>query len=741
MSAVQIYFDEEPYESLSGNTVLQAALSFGIEIPRFCYHEKLSIAGNCRMCLVEVAFPKSLKPMASCALPIVNNMVVFTNTMLVKKAREGVLEFLLANHPLDCPICDQGGECDLQDESMYYGGDRGRFYEEKRAVEDKECGPLIKTVMNRCIHCTRCVRYATEIAGVPILGVLGRGSKMEIGTYVKQLIDSEVSGNLIDLCPVGALTSKPYAFVARPWELRSHETIDIMDTICSRIRLDIRGSEVLRILPSLNEELNEDWITDKTRFFYDSLKKQRLYSPLVRIGSNFIPVNWETAFSISSKFLSFYISSNKVFQTSISSFYMNNFVASQNLSFVGFFGDLVDFETIMVLRDFFFEFGSDSLFYQNPLHFSDELDFRSFYLFNVSLAEIERIDFCGLFGLNPRLELPLLNLRLRKSFLNSSSVIFSFGFSSGLTYTCFQEGNTYNSILQFLTGKLYSSKRLIEAKLPLILVGREVLNFVPQTFFLGAFFSLLKFSSLYLDGRWFGLNFLTVNVSSLISKELGVSVKKFEYNYFKSGSFFYLTGVEDFLNTSSLCLSNSFLVYQGHTGDAIALKSDIVFPGATFIEKESCFLNLEGKVQKTKYIMAPPYFSRTDWKIINAFKLFFLRNYVFSKIKSDTKVRFLEEKAFKLFKNIKQVRERGGFLAPLFKGYKFRNRTDLNWRGFWIAGIGNYFRGWSWKYRIGAGILSANTENYFFSNSLTRVSRTLSLCSSRFKSRQINFVA
>src|SRR5499425_45723 len=279
----------------NGMTVLQVAELAGEEIPRFCYHERLSIAGNCRMCLVEVK-PGPPKPQASCALPVADKQEIFTTTPMVQKARKGVMEFLLINHPLDCPICDQGGECDLQDQAMAYGFDRGRFEENKRAVRDKDFGPLVKTEMTRCIHCTRCIRFLTEIAGVEELGATGRGEDMEIGTYIERALSSELSANIIDLCPVGALTSKPYAFVARPWELRKTESVDVLDAVGSNIRIDARGPQVLRILPRLHEAINEEWISDKTRYAIDGLLRQRLDRPYVRRDGRLKPATWVEAF-------------------------------------------------------------------------------------------------------------------------------------------------------------------------------------------------------------------------------------------------------------------------------------------------------------------------------------------------------------------------------------------------------------------------------------------------------------
>ena len=355
-----------------GSTVLQACEAVGIEIPRFCYHERLSIAGNCRMCLVEIE--KTPKPVASCAMPTMNGMKIFTDTPLVKKAREAVLEFLLLNHPLDCPICDQGGECDLQDQAVAFGSDRSRYFETKRGVEDKNCGPLIKTIMTRCIHCTRCVRFATEVAGVEDLGTTGRGRETEIGTYVEKVFGSELSGNVIDLCPVGALTSKPYAFMARPWELRSTESIDISDAVGSNIRIDSRGTEILRILPRFNESVNEEWISDKARFGYDGLRYQRLDSPHIRQTvyengqkvSRLCEASWEEAFQ-------------KI---------RYELEACESPSQVGgVIGDLVDSESAFAFKDFFQRLGSSNVVSEEESFLSDNLP--SSYSFNSTIAALE----------------------------------------------------------------------------------------------------------------------------------------------------------------------------------------------------------------------------------------------------------------------------------------------------------------------------------------------------------------
>src|SRR5499433_3734822 len=406
----KLKIDGQEIEVPSGMTVLQACELAGVEIPRFCYHERLSVAGNCRMCLVEME--KSPKPIASCAMPVADGMVIKTNTPTVKKARNGVMEFLLINHPLDCPICDQGGECDLQDQAMAYGFDRSRFRENKRAVTDKDFGPLVKTVMTRCIHCTRCVRFATEVAGVEELGATGRGEHLEIGTYVEKALSSELSANIIDLCPVGALTSKPYAFTARPWELEKTESIDVLDAVGSNIRVDTRGSEVMRILPRLNEAVNEEWISDKTRFACDGLRRQRLDRPYVRRDSKLQPASWQEAFAaIAARMRG---------------------VAGSRIAAIA--GDLVDVEAMLALKDLMTALGSPNIDCRQDGAAIDPRP-RAGYLFNTTIAGIEQADACLLIGTNPRWEAPIINARLRKRHLAGGFRLAAIGPKLDLTYT------------------------------------------------------------------------------------------------------------------------------------------------------------------------------------------------------------------------------------------------------------------------------------------------------------------
>ncbi len=446
----KLTIDGTEVEVEPGLTILQACETIGVEIPRFCYHERLSIAGNCRMCLV--AMEGSPKPIASCAMPAADGMVIHTNTPEVHKMREGVMEFLLINHPLDCPICDQGGECDLQDQAMFYGFDRGRFIENKRAVRDKYMGPLIKTIMTRCIHCTRCIRFATEVAGVPELGAIGRGENMEVVTYLDKALASELSGNVIDLCPVGALTSKPYAFVARPWELNKTETIDVMDAVGSNIRVDARGGEVLRVLPRLNEEINEEWISDKTRFACDGLRHQRLDRPYLRIDGKLRPVRWQEAFdAIAARVKG---------------------LPGRKIAAVG--GDLVDCEAMVALKDLMAALGSPHLdCRQDGAALPAEP--RAAYLFNTTIAGIASAGACLLIGTNPRREAPIINARIRERYLAGGFSIGVIGPADDLTYAYDHLGDGPEALAKIAEGAHPFADVLRATETPMIVVGQGAL--------------------------------------------------------------------------------------------------------------------------------------------------------------------------------------------------------------------------------------------------------------------------
>src|SRR6056300_796503 len=444
----KITINGKEIEFEKGMTVLQACELADVEIPRFCYHEKLSIAGNCRMCLVEIE--RSPKPIASCAMPAAEGMNIKTNTEFVKKARKGVMEFLLANHPLDCPVCEIGGECDLQDQSLFYGFDKSRFSENKRAVEDKYMGPLIKTQMTRCIHCTRCIRFAEEVAGVPEIGAIGRGENMQITTYLEQSMTSELSANVIDLCPVGALTSKPYAFEARPWELKKTESIDVMDAIGSNIRVDTYGWEVKRILPRINENINEEWISDKSRYACDGLLNQRLDTPYVKYNNKFEKASWDEVFNIiKSKF--------------------NN---TDKNKICGLTGDLVNMETLYIFKEFFNKtLGSQNVESRND-HTYLNAEKRENYLFNSTINGVEQSDLIFLIGTNPRYEATILNARIRKSYVQNKTKIISLNNVGDLTYPYEFLDGKINNIKEISEDSHKVAKLIKEAKKPLIVFGQ-----------------------------------------------------------------------------------------------------------------------------------------------------------------------------------------------------------------------------------------------------------------------------
>ena len=588
---LKLKVNEIEVEVEEGLTVLQACEKAGVEIPRFCYHEKLSIAGNCRMCLVEME--KSPKPIASCAMPASDGMVIKTNTPKIEKSRKGVMEFLLANHPLDCPVCDQGGECDLQDQSMFYGIDKSRFKENKRSVPDKNMGPLIKTQMTRCIHCTRCVRFATEIAGVPELGAIGRGEEMQITTYLEQSIQSELSGNVIDLCPVGALTSKPYVFEARPWELKKTETIDVMDAVGSNIRVDTYDWEVKRVLPIINEDINEEWISDKTRYACDGLLNQRLDTPYIKYNNKFEKASWDEVYKI-----------------------IKSKIANTNSEQIcGLVGDLTNMETSFIFKEFF-ERTLNSKNYDSRAkkNFIDS-SVRENYLFNSTINGIEDSDLILLIGTNPRFEATMLNARIRKSYLNNNTKIISLGDLGDLTYPYeYLDGKT-QTLLDLIENKNDLSKNILNSKKPLIILGESFLDLKSAKYlFFGLKEYLLK-NDKYKDD-WKPLNLLLTDAASVGSLDLDIIdesneiFQKLNENKFK---IIYLLG-QDNVNFDK---KDEFIIYQGSHGDKGAEIADIILPGSAYTEQSGHYTNLEGKVQKAFKASYPPGDAKEDWQIIN----------------------------------------------------------------------------------------------------------------------------
>jgi NADH-quinone oxidoreductase subunit G len=656
-------------------TVLQACEKAGVEIPRFCYHEKLSIAGNCRMCLVEIE--KSPKPVASCAMPVAEGMNIKTNTKFVEKARKGVMEFLLANHPLDCPVCDQGGECDLQDQSMFYGVDKSRYKENKRNVSEKNMGPLIKTQMTRCIHCTRCVRFATEVAGVPEIGAIGRGEDMEITTYLEKSMQSELSANVVDLCPVGALTSKPYVFEARPWELKKTESIDVMDAIGSNIRVDTYGWEVKRILPRINEDINEEWISDKTRYACDGLLNQRLDTPYIKYNKKFEKASWNEVFNIIKSKLK----------------------STDKDKVCGITGDLVNMETLYLFKEFFNKtIGSHNVesrcehTYLNP-------EKRENYLFNSTINGIEEADFIFLVGSNPRYEATILNARIRKAYLQNKTQIVSLNDVGDLTYPYKSLDGDIENIKKIVEDNHDISTLIKNAKKPLVILGQSSLKKESSKFIFESIKSYLSKNN-KISKEWNSLNIISENASTVGAFDLGLYkttngsnevLKDLENHKFE---IVYLLGVDNI----KFDKKNEFIIYQGSHGDKGAEIADIILPGAAYTEQNGYFTNLEGKLQKAYKASYPPEESKEDWMIINELaeainfrKLFNDKDELDSSLINQINL-YLEKDTSKISSDIKNL-------------------------------------------EFNKEVLKINSEDYYYSNVIARASKTMFEC----KSAKTNF--
>jgi len=590
----KIIINGKEIEFEKGMTVLQACELADVEIPRFCYHEKLSIAGNCRMCLVEME--KSAKPIASCAMPAMDGMKIKTNTELVEKARKGVMEFLLANHPLDCPVCDQGGECDLQDQSLYYGVDKSRFSENKREVKEKYMGPLIKTQMTRCIHCTRCVRFATEVAGVPEIGAIGRGENMEITTYLEKSMESELSANVIDLCPVGALTSKPYAFEARPWELKKTESIDVMDAVGSNIRIDTYGWEVKRILPRLNNDINEEWISDKTRYSCDGLIKQRLDVPYIKKENKLVKTTWDEAIEV-----------------------ISNKIKTLNPNQIaGHIGDMASLENMFAFKKLFKKIKSSNLeFRENKFYINPKNKIN--YIFNSTIQGVEESDLILLIGCNPRYEATMLNARIRKAFRNNKTPIYSIGDPGNLNYDFNLLGDTTQVINDLINNKSIFSKTFLSSKKPLVILGESALSLQSGKYIFEELKNFLSKNNL-IKKEWNALNLLAQNASTVGAIALNlmscdnlnnfIFFDKLEKNEFK---FLYL------LKSDNLAIKkkDEFVVYQGSHGDRGAEIADVILPSPAYTEENGFFINLEGRIQECRKASYPTGAALEDWKIFN----------------------------------------------------------------------------------------------------------------------------
>ncbi len=666
----KIIINGKEIEFEPGMTVLQACELADVEIPRFCYHERLSIAGNCRMCLVEME--KSNKPIASCAMPASEGMNIKTNTNLVEKARKGVMEFLLANHPLDCPVCDQGGECDLQDQSLYYGVDKSRFSENKRYVSEKYMGPLIKTQMTRCIHCTRCVRFATEIAGVPEIGAVGRGENMEITTYLEKSMESELSGNVIDLCPVGALTSKPYAFSARPWELKKTESIDVLDAVGSNIRVDTYGWEVKRILPRLNEDINEEWISDKTRYSCDGLLKQRLDTPYVKKNNKLVKSSWDEAL-------------NLIFK---------KFNETEKSEIAGHIGDLVSLETTLAFKKFFELLGSNNLEFREKKFYINSED-KMNYLFNSSINGIEKSDLILLVGCNPRHEATILNARIRKAFRNNKTPIFSIGNPGDQTYEYKIIGDNTQTIKDIIEEKHEFNKVFDTAKKPLIIIGESALELNSGGFIFEELKNFLYQKKL-ISEKWNALNILIQNASTVGALDLKIINKdknNFEFfNNIKNNKFKILY----LLNSDNLKFekNNEFIIYQGSHGDRGAEIADVILPSAAYTEENGFYQNLEGRVQECRKASYPAGEALESWKVLNKLTNVYKNKNLFSSFNT------LRDEVLEKIVNFESLNKLPKYKEPSKK-------------------INNNFENEK---------IYINPIDYYFSNSISRASKVMSEC-------------
>ena len=595
----KIIIDGKDFEVEENLSIIQACEVSGVEIPRFCYHEKLSVAGNCRMCLVDIEDARGMspKPVASCAMQVSDGLKIHTKTQRVKKAREGVMEFLLINHPLDCPICDQGGECDLQDQSVAYGLGGSRYEQNKRSVENKDMGPFIKTEMNRCIHCTRCVRFSTEVSGSDEIGAIGRGRDMEITTYLDIAVKSELSGNVIDLCPVGALTSKPYAFSARPWELNQTESIDVMDAVGSNIRIDTKGNKVMRVLPRNNDEVNEEWISDKTRFFWDGLSLQRIDKPYLRENGKLRQVSWKKAIDVASDKL---LNTNPKKIASIT-------------------GDLVSIESIYSIKKLM-----DSIKSPNTECRQDGSKInggREKWLFNSKLSGIDESDGCLLIGTNPRIEAALINSRIVRKSKEKNYSIGLLGNKSELNYNYDYLGDDPSIIYDLIDNKSPFCEKLSEMNKPIMIIGQGALKGDEGEDYLNLCIELANNYN-FLKNDWNGFNVLHTAASrpgameiGFLPKERGKDLDQIIDGYKKGDiSTLFLLGADEIEISEK---TDCFVIYQGHHGDKGANIADLILPSPSFNEQNGLFINTEGRIQESIRATFPIGEAKEDWEIIS----------------------------------------------------------------------------------------------------------------------------
>nr|YP_009476681.1 NADH dehydrogenase subunit 11 [Storeatula sp. CCMP1868]AVM81174.1 NADH dehydrogenase subunit 11 [Storeatula sp. CCMP1868] len=617
MNTINVFINDFPIKVKSNISVLEGCNQNGFEISRFCFHEKLFVAGNCRMCLVEIKGQAKLS--ASCAVYFTEGMHILTNSSVVKKARESILEFLLVNHPLDCPICDQGGECDLQDQSFFYGSDKSRFFEYKRAVSNKNCGPLVKTIMNRCIQCTRCVRFANDVIGFSSLGTVGRGSQIEISFYIRKLFFSELSGNIIDICPVGALTSKPSAFSTRPWEMKSVRSVDVFDGFGSNIRIDSRNLEILRILPYKNDFINEEWVSDKIRFGFDTLKRQRLNKPYFKSSINFYQLAWTEILNVLSKKLDVLNKKNLPFYLIIGAFcdLKTAFAAKYLLKISANFSSIINFEG----------YGLTSL------------DFQHFFCFNnrFQILNDKNLEGCFLVSVDPRKEAPVLNLKLRKQFIKRDFLVANLGSRLNLTFPIFQLTINSFKFLNVIAGKHLFCKFLRKIEKSIAIIGSAFLNVTDENnnrFFLAKFL----INSKIINSKFFGLNILSSRATDVAIYNLGLKTKILRKS--SKPKFLFVLGDTVFQKD---CI-NTFVCFQGIQGNELLIMSNVVLPSCAFTEKNSLFINIEGRFQNSQKAVSMPKNSKLDFDIIlsilNLFDLNLMKKFKKNFLLSQNKIPF-----------------------------------------------------------------------------------------------------
>ncbi len=671
----KLTINDQEIEVEDGLTIMQACTIAGIEIPHFCFHQRLKIAGNCRMCLVEME--KAPKPVASCSMMVGEGMVIYTNTPLVQKSREGVMEFLLINHPLDCPICDQGGECDLQDQAFKYGRGGNRYKENKRSVKDKNLGPLIKSHMTRCIHCTRCIRFCNDIAGVPEMGAIGRGEHMEVVSYLEKNLTSELSGNIIDLCPVGALTSKPYAFTARSWELEKTESIDVMDAVGSNIRIDSRGLEVMRILPKINEDINEEWLADKARFSYDGLKMQRLDRCYIKKDGRHLPVSWNEAVQLIAKQI--------------------KSVTGSELAAIA--GTTANCESLFILKKLLKNLGSTNMS-ANQYGYKLDNSSRSNYLFNTTIAGIEEADLCLLIGTNLRGISPVLNARIGKMVRYGNLTVSRIGEVDDQTYDISELGNDVTIFEEIISGKHNFVRKLEAAKKPMVIVGDAVLARSDGAAILSLIHQIVAKYKI-VTTTWNGFNILHNHAAMVgaldigfhtndIAGEIDNILHKTTENKIKV---LYLLAADE-INMSTIG-KDCFVIYQGHHGDAGANRADIILPTSAYTEEDGIFVNLEGRPQFARRAVNPPGEALANWQAINN---------VFMEIAS----------SFQGYNNLEELRQLMGKEITIFQHMDQVIATE--------------FVRFTNDSKLLAGAINKIPLNYYMTDPISRASVTMAKC-------------